>query len=66
MPCVSTIGDALVSGDEVVVGGLVGDRRGRWPAEVVALTAFPSLGPQDVGLHLSFDALRDTAPGACR
>src|SRR5665647_2093232 len=42
------------------MGESVGERYGGRPPEVVALSALPSLGTQDVGLHLRFDPLRDT------
>src|SRR5660397_70544 len=37
----------------------VGEGCGGWFAEVVALSEFPSLVAQDVGLHLGFDAFGD-------
>src|SRR5665811_2450126 len=38
---------------------MVGHRCGSRSAEVVALSAFPSLGAQDVGLHPCLDPFRD-------
>jgi hypothetical protein len=51
--------DELASGDDVIIYEDADDRQGARPSEVVALSAFPSLCTQDVGLHLGFDAFGD-------
>src|SRR5450759_111342 len=48
-----------LTGENRAVGESVGDWYGGRHGEVVALSAFPSLGAQDVGLHLRFDPFGD-------